>query len=680
MLEAPPADLSGDLAVAHRTLGVGQDLGGPVSQTAAVVALGLPREVVAYLPAGPTCYPEVVMAKRPEPPPFFLPGWWKNESGLLVPSTVGPRMRRPQARVPEELLPEPRPIAIGETGVSDFEQIAIYLDEEALHIEPSSLDKLREVASQLNFEAAMLGTAQVSGKLQAFRGEREPQLRMAREIFPSPFIERIEAFFTEHENAELFAEQQVFILQRLLVENATGAVPHDLSGEEGLMIALSLIGTGSIVEATSTTAQRQARNLEDWLAFFVQNGAYNTKSAPMGEIARALEIYTRIARDPELADHDKFCPLDEWVLEDYGFTLEEQLTLGFALAAMSHAWENEWEAGTRCYIAPNIVNDLFVKLGWEAREGDALRLIAGDRATLKAEFAELGDSPEQIVWETRPLMRHPFLRCENGGLILLSPRAIQSWLTEGVHYRLLGSAQKRAEGDKKRRVSWPYTAFAGVLLERYVLDLLRSSFGERPVGGGRVYGEQPYGRRGKAMTSDVAIDLGLDLVLIEISVSRLRADTLQIGSPEAVEEDLNRMLIQKMNQLDGCNRCPHQGQRPDPGRQPGARHESHRADLAGDRDRGQHHPKRRAVELHRVRNQGPAPAGQGPAADDPRSGGPGAAGRLRRDRPRPAADPRPQNAGRLSPARAGDLGPQGPGRTEGAASPGARRARLEGGD
>jgi hypothetical protein len=492
------------------------------------------------------------MADRREPPHFFLPGWWRSSSGLLLPSTVGRLPRPQQVRVPDELRPKPQPVAIGDVGVSDLEQIAVYIDEEALHIEPSSLHKLREVAGQLNFEAAMLGTAQVAGKLQAFRGEREAQLRMAREIFPSPFIQRIQAFFSEHDHAELFAEQQVFILQRLLVERATGTMPYDLTPQEGLMIALSLIGTGSIVEATSKTATEQARRLEDWLAFFVQNGAYNSKPAPMGEIARAQEIYVRIARDPELAQHDKYCPLDEWVAEDYGLTLEEQFTLGFALAAMSHAWEKEWEAGTRCYIAPNIVDDLFFKLGWEARQERALRLITADRETLKAEFDELGDSPEQVVWETRPLMRHPFLRCENGGLILLSPRAIQSWLTEGVHYRLLDSAQKRAAGDKKRRLSRQYTAFAGVLLEHYVLALLRGSYGARPIGAGRVYGEQPYGRKGKAMTSDVAIDLGLDLVLIEISVSRLRADTLQIGSPKQVQEDLDRMLLAKVKQLDGC--------------------------------------------------------------------------------------------------------------------------------
>lgn len=456
-------------------------------------------------------------------------------------------------RVPNELLPEAEPVAVGKSDVSDFEQIAVYVDEAALHIEPTSLHDLRAVAAHFNFEAAMLVTAQVAGKVYALRGKHDAQLRMARGIFPPPLIERVETFFEEHQNPELFAEHQVFILQRLFIERAAaGTLPYELTQEEGLTVALSLVASGSIIEATSKAAAEQARDLDDWLAFFVQNGAYNTKPAPMGEIARAQEIYVRFARDPKLASHDKYCPLDEWVLEDYGFTLEEQMTLGFALAAMSRAWDSDWDAGTRCYINPVVVRDLFVKLGWEDRQDDALGLIAADRETLQAEFEKLGDSPQQIVWETRPLMRHPFLRCENGALILLSPRAIQSWLTEGVHYRLLDSAQKRSVGDKRRRISRRYTAFAGVLLERYVLDLLRSSFGERPVGGGRVYGEQPYGRKRDAMTSDVAVDLGLDLILIEVSVSRLRADTLQIGSPKQVQEDLDRMLLVKAKQLDGC--------------------------------------------------------------------------------------------------------------------------------
>jgi hypothetical protein len=41
-------------------------------------------------------------------------------------------------------------------------------------------------------------------------------------------------------------------------------------------------------------------------------------------------------------------------------------------------------------------------------------------------------------------------------------------------------------------------------------------------------------------------------VLIEVSASRLRADRLISGTPEEFAEDLDRLLITKINQLDGC--------------------------------------------------------------------------------------------------------------------------------
>jgi hypothetical protein len=62
------------------------------------------------------------------------------------------------------------------------------------------------------------------------------------------------------------------------------------------------------------------------------------------------------------------------------------------------------------------------------------------------------------------------------------------------------------------------------------------------------------GSRGNAAehTSDIAIDLGLDLALIEVSVSRLRAETLLLGDVKAVTDDLERMVVKKIRQLDHC--------------------------------------------------------------------------------------------------------------------------------
>jgi hypothetical protein len=51
------------------------------------------------------------------------------------------------------------------------------------------------------------------------------------------------------------------------------------------------------------------------------------------------------------------------------------------------------------------------------------------------------------------------------------------------------------------------------------------------------------------MTSDIAIDLGTDLVLIEVVSARLTAQMQVFGNRELLEQDLERMLFKKMKQL-----------------------------------------------------------------------------------------------------------------------------------
>jgi hypothetical protein len=277
----------------------------------------------------------------------------------------------------------------------------------------------------------------------------------------------------------------------------------------------------------------------------------------MGALARAQELFGTTARS-EISGSSNACPIDQWMVEDYGLTIEEQFALGFALGAMTHALDEDEATGTQIYITPENLDDLFAKLRWEDRKHQVLSAIATTRESYVSEFAENGNSLEHLAWDVLPFMRHPFFMLGDGGVVLLSPRALFSWLTDGFHYRLLDAARRRSAGDHRRRISRQYTAFAGELLEDYALNVVRSVHpGERPVGGGRVYGEQPYGRvnsNGNAAekTSDIAIDLGLDLVLMEVSVSRLRADTLLLGDTEAVAEDLERMVIKKIRQLDHC--------------------------------------------------------------------------------------------------------------------------------
>jgi hypothetical protein len=179
----------------------------------------------------------------------------------------------------------------------------------------------------------------------------------------------------------------------------------------------------------------------------------------------------------------------------------------------------------------------------EAKAEEANDLLSAPREWYQAEFAKLGDDLNTIAWERRPLLRRPFLRLEDGQWLLIAPRMIESWLGEGFLHRALQAAEQRGESLRLR-------GFVGALVERYCLDLTRSVYpGERPVGGGRVHGEQPYNRGGRQLTSDVAIDLGPDLVMIEVVARRPTQQMQVFGDRELLERNLGPMLFSKLRQL-----------------------------------------------------------------------------------------------------------------------------------
>jgi hypothetical protein len=78
--------------------------------------------------------------------------------------------------------------------------------------------------------------------------------------------------------------------------------------------------------------------------------------------------------------------------------------------------------------------------------------------------------------------------------------------------------------------------------------LVRSAYpGERPAGGGRVFGEQPYGNG--LLTPDVAIDLGTDLVMIEVRSGYLNRRLRVSGDVDEFQRDLHRVVLRKVRQL-----------------------------------------------------------------------------------------------------------------------------------
>jgi hypothetical protein len=187
-------------------------------------------------------------------PQIFVPGWVQSTSGLLVPGTVARLPAPPVFRgLPKELRPSARPVALAGAPPSSLDHVSVYVDETAIGAKPTTLAALREYLSKLPFEPAMNGIAQAAGKAFGLRGNRAEQLKLAREIYSDQVYPRIERFFAEDDHAELFSEQQVAVLARLIIEEADdGALAEGMSEAHRGLLTVAIIAAGSTLEETAT--------------------------------------------------------------------------------------------------------------------------------------------------------------------------------------------------------------------------------------------------------------------------------------------------------------------------------------------------------------------------------------------------------------------------------------------
>jgi hypothetical protein len=466
-----------------------------------------------------------------------VPVWWQSGSGLILPTTL----RQTELEPLGQIFPDA--------------QIIVHADESVAGLPQSSLDDVRVLVAGLPCEGALAALSIFGARVFASREDRAAQAQLTREVFGNSVVAaRLLSFLAREDGRTIvFSEQSVLVLERLLIEHAQPGLRRPLSRTESRILGRALLASMSGLAPLSDFDLADESDLAGWLPYLIQNGAYNGRPMLLGEVARAQEMLGRIMSLPAIAASRNACPLNDWMRTSYGLTIDEQFTVGFALGCMTDAFGPDKQTGGRCLVSTEQLDDLFHRLAWsEPKVRDALAVISGDQASLAAEFREAGSSGPVLAWNTVPFMRRPFLRCSDGTLLLLSPRSLQSWLSDGFHFRLLTSAQEQSKAAGTRKISARYSRFVGDLVEQYVLDLVRSVHpGERPVGGGRVFGEQPYNKNG-SRTSDIAVDLGLDLVLIEVCSSRLHSTTLLRGDRGQTEADLHRLVLHKIDQLDGC--------------------------------------------------------------------------------------------------------------------------------
>lgn len=475
---------------------------------------------------------------------IHVPRWSKRQSGLIAPTEVSrPVVPESGEELPAELSPPKPDLFVIGSLPSSFEQMRVFIDEDGLKLSQSTPDELREMASNLSFETCMVALGQLAAHIAHLRGDTEAQVQLAQSVFGDPrLVARIRRLAREvGGNLEVFAEQHITSLQRLLVLHAKSVPFGQHDPAEQRVFNRAFVATSCLTARDNLDSVSDPDNRARWLAYLIQNGTYNRVEGSLESMTRHQVLLQDLPCEAEFRAHPDYCDVDQWLANDLGFTLSEQFALGFGVFAGAKPLDESLPPQQRSLLAPQFLPDLAARLGRDPER--ALDLLSGDREWYRKEFTRGEQTTARAAWERVAFEIRPLLRLADGRLLLISPRAVESWLGDGFYHRSLEAARRRNQVGRFQR-------FYGALVEHYARRILRHAHPDpRPPGAGRVFGDQPYGRRGGKKSPDIAVDCGLDLVLFEVTSGRFTLRTLLEGSADAALKDLGRLLFEKGDQL-----------------------------------------------------------------------------------------------------------------------------------
>lgn len=453
----------------------------------------------------------VIMGPTQQPDPES--GWRVNELNLALPD--GP-------------LP------------SLLDQFVAVPTEEDLEFAESTADDIRAWLGRVPYQPGAVWSARLLRRLWLVRSDLGGQLGLIKTVFGDANVVRCyEAFAADGDGRDkraLISEQQLHVLTRLVLESA-GSDDGEFGEAADLTMKRAMIAAGSLVGEAAARIRAEGQRLDDWIGFLAQNGVYNIRGDQLQAYQRMWRIYIELAASEQAGAHPRYCPFEQWSKEQSGASIEELVAVGFHALATSLA-EPE-RSDLECLVAP--MSLYLANTPLADRHAAFADALSGSRDYFQHGFVRSHDDPIRLAWDITPFLTKPFLALHDEALLLLSPRALHSWLSDGVHYRLLDRAI--ALGQRGQ-----FTTFVGYLFETYVLEIFAEALAGHRAGRGRVHGEQRYS--GGQETSDVAIDYGPDLVLCEVVSTRLPLGVRAEADQEELDRFLKRTIEDKLTQLD----------------------------------------------------------------------------------------------------------------------------------
>jgi len=465
--------------------------------------------------------------------------------GLWVPAEQEAQPQGPELPllIAERLHPDPGTLLLAGKHTEPSEAKAFFTEEEidpARGIRPLSRDELIELLGLLPREPTVVILARLLKRLSQVGYNTSGQLELAKQIYEAdaPVIAEM-AKFCATEDHVIFGEQGFFSLLAHAVVYCQPSDRTDLEPEEITAFKRAILAAPALLHQDDELAEYDPARPEAWLAYLVQNILFNAHSNFGSGLARTWRIIGELGRD---SNREWKSPTDlGMLLSECPLDLAQQFGLAFSLFSILQGDEVT-------IVEPEHWQDICQRV---APDLDPEVVIAHISATLDEMKEELAGPQAKrldplLRWATIPFLERPFLRLNNNRLLLVSPRALESWPTEGVHYRLL---RKAGELDPKEGVQH-FTALIGELTETYVVELLEAEFDrarQKHLGVGAVHRAAPLG---DGESTDIFIVQGADLIVLEISSSRITAPTRLSGDEASLKKDLDKVVTKRIKQLN----------------------------------------------------------------------------------------------------------------------------------
>jgi hypothetical protein len=431
--------------------------------------------------------------------------------------------------------------AAAAAGPAPFDAMAVYMTGEDVVGRPLTTDEVGTALAAASAEDFIGVAAHLLGRLEAHGTlDIDFQRAVAAELFGQPTLGRVQNAISNGQR--LLAPQVLLAVMKaalLLCPPGRASTGFQDSLEPFLIV---MLGVAQSLGVEPPAASGTWGDFPEWLSLEVaRNQAFNAESDNGSLLARYQRLWRELPA--ELAGSTGAVDVEAAFEQATGIGLDDLLATGFPLLA-------NLGAGAVRFASTDFAGSALPPHRGEA----ALQLLAVDLDQMRA-LVEDETSRSGFDWGFTTFRRYPLLRTENGDLIVLSGRFLLERIAGGAAYWELDEHFRR-QGE---RAFYGFRSFHGRVVERHVRDGVEAMALRLPRGARRVWDEADqqaaWGRKGrKEKACDLVIDYGRAWVCIEVVSGRLTQKSLARGSGGDFDQDVDKLVEGKLEQLDATIR------------------------------------------------------------------------------------------------------------------------------